>query len=632
MLKFFRKYNKMLLAVFMTLLMIVFVGGSALQAVLTPSANQVVAETRLGPISYSDQQRANAMTGWLEVMGLDWRRRFSAGGEPLEIIDWILLQREAAKMGIQPEPEAVRAAMISSGGLDRLQRTAAELRVKVDHILEAMAEYNAVQVLAGAIASAAAPSEAEIRSLAHDMLSKTRVHAVVLPASAFIDEAQTFPEERVQSQYEAYRDAEPGDGLTFGYHVPPAVRVQYIKISRDDIAHNVRIANLERKAEKYYREHHSTDPEFLRSSDEDLTDEEAEAQADEQAGMSPYFSWEESQDIAIAAVKRQKAEEAASAIADWLLQYDSEEWIGADRNDAGYKTAPENVAKLPYYEKIVSDVPATINYPEAISVHETDFFFKEDARTVPYIGGVSLSLPTRGLQTFGDLAFRSEGVIPSVPEDAGSQASDYLAHYQTCPYVLKDLLGNVYLFRVIETKPAHVPEDLQEVRDRVVADLRLLAAYDEAKDRAVTLRNCTQDVDLKQAYENDEALTAISSGRGGFFDSGLVSRLTESDLRQPELPDRTYVGGGIGWIPRSYIDQWFALEYAEPPSMVQELPDRASVMVVEWIETQPARIDEFESMRTRVATAVRGARSDAAISDWFDPDQIRARNEFKLLR
>ena len=37
MMKFFRKYNKQLLAVFVVLLMLVFVGGSALQFFITPN-------------------------------------------------------------------------------------------------------------------------------------------------------------------------------------------------------------------------------------------------------------------------------------------------------------------------------------------------------------------------------------------------------------------------------------------------------------------------------------------------------------------------------------------------------------------------------------------------------------------
>ena len=61
MMKFFRKHNKKLLAVFMTLLMIVFVGGSALQGLLTPRANRVVANSKYGPISFIDQEAVRGL-------------------------------------------------------------------------------------------------------------------------------------------------------------------------------------------------------------------------------------------------------------------------------------------------------------------------------------------------------------------------------------------------------------------------------------------------------------------------------------------------------------------------------------------------------------------------------------------
>ena len=58
MLKFFRRHNKKLLAVFMALLMIVFIGGSALESLLTPQSDWVVAESSLGSIGMADQRRA----------------------------------------------------------------------------------------------------------------------------------------------------------------------------------------------------------------------------------------------------------------------------------------------------------------------------------------------------------------------------------------------------------------------------------------------------------------------------------------------------------------------------------------------------------------------------------------------
>src|SRR5437867_4375284 len=98
MMKFFRKYNKQLLAVFMALLMIVFIGGSALQSLLQPSANHPVAKSKYGEVMLKDQQHASETTGLLETVGFPWQH--PAGAEkPIELVDWILLQREAQALG-----------------------------------------------------------------------------------------------------------------------------------------------------------------------------------------------------------------------------------------------------------------------------------------------------------------------------------------------------------------------------------------------------------------------------------------------------------------------------------------------------------------------------------------------------
>ena len=99
MMKFFRKHHKKLLAVFMVLLMIVFLGGSALDSLLRPSGDRVVATCNAGDISYSDHRVAEARTRILSMMGLPWEQPFSGMAEPLTTLDWILLTREAKLLG-----------------------------------------------------------------------------------------------------------------------------------------------------------------------------------------------------------------------------------------------------------------------------------------------------------------------------------------------------------------------------------------------------------------------------------------------------------------------------------------------------------------------------------------------------
>ncbi len=151
MMKFFRKYNKQLLAVFMTLLMIVFLGGTALEGMFNPSANRVVARSRLGDITYYDQQLAAQATRPMEVMGIDWRRPLGGPGEVLQEVDWILLVREAEEFGTRAGESSARNWFRTDTQLDDVSR---RMSMKPAHVLQAVADYRSILQTAFAVADA----------------------------------------------------------------------------------------------------------------------------------------------------------------------------------------------------------------------------------------------------------------------------------------------------------------------------------------------------------------------------------------------------------------------------------------------------------------------------------------------
>src|SRR3972149_4385891 len=111
MMRFFRKYNKQLLAVFMVGLMVVFVGGSALQGLLTPEANPVVATSKYGPITLVDQQIAHEQGGLLASWGFDWRHPAGWLTTSIETMEWILLRREAEELGLAASEASIRGTL-----------------------------------------------------------------------------------------------------------------------------------------------------------------------------------------------------------------------------------------------------------------------------------------------------------------------------------------------------------------------------------------------------------------------------------------------------------------------------------------------------------------------------------------
>ncbi len=634
MMKFFRKHNKKLLAIFGVLLMIVFVGGSALDNLLQPKTNRVVATSHVGDISYANHRAAEASTRILSAIGANWRRPFSGTTEPLDTLEWILLTREAKNLGMQVNPETLRSSFGGESGLNALAR---RLRIRPDHILHAMAEFSAIHRTTLAIGEANRPGEAEVRKAARDALEKVEIAAVLLPAEAFVDKEQEFTEEQIEAQFLAYRDREGRSGLEFGYYVQPTVQLQYTKIDKAAIEEKVRVvknAYLKKKAKTYYDEQREQDRAFLRPPEETTT---PDGEPIEGPMPPPYMEWDEASDIAMDIVCKDEAAQAAGRIANSLVQRLSEHWVGAVIGENGYKVAPDAVAKLEHYDEAIKCIPRTIAFPEAVSVATTDFFNEDGVGDVPVIGKASFR-PERGgtTQWLRQLAFRSQAIVPVFPRERDVTSSDYLADFQTCRYPLSDADGNLYVFRIVDSREGHIPESIDEVRVRVLADLRLLHGFEIAKARAESLRSCATDaVSLQDAYESDDELLALKDTEAGanlgYFEPPPFTRMSRYDAIEGKRPERMYVGGGIGPVATEFVDRCFGLEEAYEKVGLFELRKRATVAVVAWVDTLRAQDEEFADMRESFVQQMVRSRSRNAIIDWLNPEQIQARNGFKIV-
>lgn len=653
MMKFFRKHNKKLLSVFMVLLMIVFLGGSALDTLLQPSGDRTVATTRiLGPVTYRDQQAAQSTTRILTAFGIpEWQRPVPGIPEPLGLVDWILLAREAKRLGVGANEAKLRASLPNPEAVEELAR---RLHVKPDGIVHALAEFASVYEAALTVGAAVTPSQAEVEAAARKTLERLRVNMVMLPAEVFVDEGAELSEAELAAQFEEYRAKEPGAGLAFGYYLPTSLKVQYIKIDRDALAEHVRVPNLERKARIYYNERRERHPAFRRSEEEfkaDNSDDASEGVEPEKELVGPpyepppYLAWGEAKEKAFEIIRRQEADEAASRLADWLLAHSAEAWLDVERGDDGYKLAPRTVADLGYYDKILENVPATIAYPGAVSPAMTAFFVREEADSVAGLGTAFFFAPQTGsptsfqldpIQKLGGLAFRTKATVPEVPDAKGTNPADFLAMFQTCRMPLRDSgSGDIYLFRVVDARPAHVPESIDEVRDRVVADLRLLRAYQEAMARAESLRSCEESGSLQEAYESDEDLVARIQEHAllgsGYLEPVSFARTIRYYATGGAKYTRTPIPAGVGAVSPKVAEELFALTDSLEKIKTIELRDRATVMIAEWVETEAPQYDEFDAQRKTFLDELARNRSQAAINEWLNPENIRARTGFALI-
>lgn len=650
MMKFFRKHNKKLLAVFMALLLVVWLGGRALTSMLQVDVGgEVLATSDLGDITASDIHYADGATSLLARANINWEGMLGMRTRgTLEPVDWVLLTREAESMGIRANLEVLEGSLTQQGLMEVFKLVAHQSRIKTEVIVNAMAQLQAVRDLGGNVAQAGLPSEAEIRAAARDELEQVEIRAALVPAGAFRPKQGTEEEyqptaEELQAHFELYRDKQPGRGVEFGYHVPPSVRIQYIKIARDVVEEQLRLKEetLERDARKFYQQQRETNPLFKRPPEppkEDKKEEESDALSSDagdapEVEKPPYLDWAEAREKAIAVVRENHADEAVAQIANALRTSLGDPWVQAVLSpETGYKDAPEGVEKLGHYQDWVEALPKSIAYPDAIAISESDFFTAAESRLIEGIGNARSA--AGGNKQLGQLALDVQG-LAVVPTER-QQGREYLSLYQTSTEVLRDArTGDRYLFRVLETKPEHPAETLEEVRERVVSDVRQLRAYEQAQVCAERLFEVAKTEGLQAAYDADEEIQLLKTEYETQARALQVlapmsfSRAGDPQFRAYARSMPTVFIRGLGALDKQMIEDIFALEHAEHPYGLFEQKTDGRVLVVEWIKTTPVREDQFAEQREELATRLMQERSQQAWSNWFAPDNIRARHSLK---
>lgn len=628
MMKFFRKYNKQLLAVFMALLMVVFIGGSALEGLLRPETELPIGNSKYGEITtLTVQRQKSTVTNILDVTSRDWQRPFGVPDQPLDQVDWFLLVNEAREMGVAADVSEVKAASASQEAHDMVARLAQGLGLRPDAIHEALAEYRSVQNAALAIGAASHLSESEVQKAARDALEKVQINAVVIPAAVFVEGQPEPSAEELTAHFEKYKAAERGEGLEFGYYQDPRARVQYVRIDRDAIMETIGVANLERKAKAYYEENKTKHMPFKRhpgNNPEPPTPAEGEAPATD---ADEYLTWEEARHIANAAVTKQQASKAAADLARWIHDYDAGQWSDAVAEKTGYRTAPEAVKAENYYAEMLKQVPPHLSFAGAVTIQETEFFPLSEAGNVAELGAARAE---SGAASLSSILGRSEAFIPELPVDMGAAASDYLAIKQSARPLSDAKSGNHFVFRIVATQPGRPAESVDEVREDVIADLKLLKAYETAKQRADALTKGAGS--LQEAFLADtelgQRLSPEAEPAGGFYQPQPFSRVPQMLAAIGRPANGVYVGPGVSRLTNEAMDRIFELAEVGERFGLVELPNRATVIVVEPVEIHRAVEDEFKTLKTDLGQQLAATRWREAISDWFDKDKIRARNRF----
>ncbi|HRX83688.1 MAG TPA: hypothetical protein P5572_01570 [Phycisphaerae bacterium] len=665
MMKFFRKYNKHLLAVFMALLLVIWLGGSAIEDFMSSRNRNVVLGTAVsGKITEVDRALAEKETQLLNVLGArlgqpgvfnwqTWQDRLlmkpPKADERLNTIDWILLKREADKLGASVTPQQAQAMLTSMGvPSEAIRRVAVQSDVKPDLFYQAAASYFSVENLLKTYLWASRPPEPDLRRLARDVLETASIEAVVFPAASFADPDETFSAEQMQKQFDAYRSTRGTGGLNFGYYIDPKVKVQYIRIDPSKIEENLRGSerSYEREAYEYWQANRDR-PQFrwtLAEVEEYKKAKEAEASsngmadansngadADSNGPVMPkageaYTDFRQAREKALEAVRLQAAQAEAERIVSRISQVLREPWFAVERDsETGIKPAPDSVKSDGYYTKTVDDLPGNMRYPDGIEVKSLDWKTADELAEVEGFGQAGIVTQDQGIIRAPQLAFNVEG-LAEAPEESHRDTSHFLSLWQTFDTPLQSMEGAIYLFRVVGVEEGHAPASLDAVADQVTADLRLQEGMKKARQAAENFVAEVGTQGLRDAIRADTELQAkITPDRGGYVEPPPFPR----DATIRGMPSNTVQP--FGEVTQEFIDTAFRLAAEGPKSelTVVDLPAEADVVAMHGLKLRPLYMEDYMARRTDLIGNIIRRQQSVLMAQWLNAKNIRERNQFE---
>jgi len=533
MVKLLRKYNKYILVVGGSLLMIAFLVPQAFNTLLGDPSGMVYARLGDQKITLGEHEQIQREFSALE----DFAPGLVRGELVCENAEhWLLLVREARAAGLVAESgdgaawvelnsalenmlaaeiarslyqeqaqqkladPAVRDQCLSLARqrlADHKARAAGQRRLTVTDFDKVLAEARGVFRLRSAFLDAARFSDRRAAMLKAERFEGAVIESVRIPAERI---AFAMPEptpEAVDAQFNKYRDTAPGTGeYGFGYRLDPRLKLEWLTIDRAAIESAVPTDAVE--ANKRWRNDRKKYPgEFLA--------EKARAEAD---------------------IKKERVDKIAADI-DVLVRGEFKRAGARLEADGIFRKIPADwPVRRPKLEDVAqSAVKAVkentgIDIPlPAVTVQSSRWLAEADIYSLPGIGAAQVSLG-------GGRAVRLAPVLFAAREFNRTDLGGLELPLQvglTSGELVGSAEGARYYFTILDYRPASAPDSIDEVRDRCVGDLKRLAAFERLKSNipAFEAMACIGGMeDVKKTIDAEYPLPAPAEPKPGEASSG----------------------------------------------------------------------------------------------------------------
>jgi hypothetical protein len=635
--KFFRKYNKRLLAVITVGLMVVFLLPTALKDLVRPEpGKQVIAEAFGKEIRQSDLMETRKQTEVLNMLSyslaredsrqqrpFDWGKFVQSSRENEAVINYYLLIEEAHRMGLDIPMEQVDrelSDMKVPPELVNIILKRADIPLK--YLRTAVANYLAVEGAFGITGGALKVSDAEMKYLYRMTSERMKANVAAFSADAFSD-TKKVPDEKTLSTFFAEHQKQ--------FAFPDRIEAEYIEADLNAIKETVNISK--ERARQEYEDKKSS---FTKTTYPTTKAKNGTTTRSTQPVEVPMTEDEALPQI-IERLKMKKAQELAYNALQDIKRQSSSFW----QTPAGKKDEiPQKPAKVSDYKQMVDDYAK--EHHVKLIYHKTPLISAEEAFRLS-IGQAFIVGQENQRLSFAEYAFRLVPQLMPVPQDKKNQDLLYLVLYQDCRDLLRKMEPDgsptgYFLFRVVKVDPKRLPNSLDEVKDKVITDYQLNEGFNVAQTKAEKLKLEAAKVKLNEVMTSKKPTNVFK-----LLEQAKIIKL------EPQNFARRDFGYG-GRLSPPYIDgvkgdsqvvaeQAFDKLWNQPTTQPDGVFTSAVICdnttrtcyVVQLVEKEQASLERFQQIQPMMVRYLTYIKNSELARNWFNPENLHKRTKFRML-
>jgi hypothetical protein len=647
--KFFRRYSRTLLMFFMSLLLVVFLIGDVIQNAMQRRANPrlKIGEAFGQDLYNTDRLAAQAKQHVLARLGF-------SDAASLDPLDFYLLVEEARRMGVRVGRDEVKRMFQRSPNVRQLEEMLAIVQRQTgqsyDSMYDIVGQWLAVRELVITQAEALGNSLPRAERQFRDNQQEAVVRLAVLDSRAFVPLVPEPDAAELQAFFEEARDRESEfteDEIRFGYRLPDRVRIEYLTVDPQQVEPKVRVR--EKDVQRYFEEHAGNYTKPLTGS----------TTAPAGGKTTVPMTYEEARERVREDYRRARAIQEAQSLVNEMQHAAYVAWQSQPRDEEGFRVPPppEQIVsfdslreKFSQRYPVILEVTGLVDREQLVARFDTrpaalrQMLGERGSPEPVYVEGErKISLSELALRVKGLFRPQKHDLLPVLNLLEPSP----VLHSMTGRGTAQEAPRQSYFFRVLEAVPAGPPESLDEVRERLERDYKLLKAHQKAREYAEWLADRARVVGLQAAAEEaGELKTLLEQAEKQWEPSGDPTEPKPSYVQDfgPNIPTLPFTRASrrLQWVgndTQKVQQAVFALAEAQESDPLAGIP----VVVVEvaryfkWViaqleEVKPLYAGQFEKERPSLLGPPGEQEYAAVMREWMRPENVRQRCGLRLLR